>query len=204
MELLKRQTEVILSRGKEKFEGMTTAKNYRNWVLGRISKYGKGRSPKDLEYRMFFEGILNAYNHFHPEVKLTVPVESWKGKSSFQILDGIDKIIIVKYQKQEKGEQPKRVETTATKEEVSVLISIIKKLNRESIKTRTIALSFSNYFKLGHLTWKEFFADRIWHNKLTLILGALDRLGIIIYRGGKTTLLNNNLSLQESLDNFCN
>jgi hypothetical protein len=70
MEKLTRQSEIIISRGKQKFEGKTTAKNMRSWILGRISKYGKGRTHQDLELRMIFEGVLNAYNHFEPETEI--------------------------------------------------------------------------------------------------------------------------------------
>ena len=207
MELLKRQTEIILKRGENKFEGMTTAKSMRNWILGRISKYGKS---KDLEYRMFFEGILNAYNHFHPEVTLEVPLEKWKGKSSFEIFDNIDSITVIKYQKPDKNSEPKRVETKIQKEEIKILIDCIKRLNKSmfelkenrKIETKYIAMSYSRALDLGHENWKQFFSDRKQHNKLTIILSILDALNLTTYIGGKTKWLENKLSFQESLDNF--
>jgi len=206
MEFLKKQTELILRKGENKFEGKTTAKNMRGWLKGRICKYSKSN---DLELRMVFEGILNAYNHFHPKIELEVPIDSWKGKSSFQILDNLDEIVIIKYQKPKKGEEPKRIENRISKDEVKTLINCIKKLSEKlydkkipTIETKYLAMAYSRALDLGHNGWKEFFSDRNNHNKLTLMLGALDKLNLINYSGGKTTWLNNKLSFQKSLDDL--
>lgn len=208
MILESRQSEVILKKGKHKFEGMTTAKNMRGWILGRISKYGKGKTPQDMEYRMIFEGILNAYNHFHIESNLEIPLEQWKGKSSFQIIDQLDKITIIKYQKANKNEEPEKKEIQINKENIKILLNCIIKLSEDyrRIPTKILSILYSRKLGLNHSGWKTgehpIFSDRNFHNEYTLILGALDKLKIISYSGGLTTYLNNPVSFQEALDNF--
>ena len=199
-----KNTEIILSKAETKFEGKTTAKDMRHWIIGRISKYSR---EKNAEYRFLFEGLLNAYNHFHPEINLEVEVDAWKGKSSFNIIDKVDHIIVIKYQKPEKGLDAKEVQTVIYKHEMKMLIDSILYLNNgEPIKTPVLALTFSDRAELGHSGWRRgenpFFSDRKNHNKFTLMLGALDKLKMIKYIGGKTTVLNCKIEFQESLENF--
>jgi len=201
MELLTpKQKEVIIRQGREKFSGQTTAKTMRGWITGHISKFSK---KGNMEMEFIFREILNAYNHYHPEKRLDIPIERWKGKSSFQIIDKLDRIIVIKYQKPNKLEEPRRIETEIKKEEIKYLISLIKYLDKgKPIKTKTIALNFSAHYGLGHLTWKSFFADRKYHNQLTLMLRVLDRIGYTNYLGGKSKWLNNKISFQLALDNY--
>ena len=105
MELVKRPTEVIVRLGKEKFIGKTTAKTMRGWIQGRISTFSK---KGNAEMEFIFREILNAYNHYHPEKQIEVKVDQWKSNSSFNIIDKVDKIIIVNYQRPTKEEEPKR------------------------------------------------------------------------------------------------
>lgn len=212
MILQSRPTEIIVRKGKKSFEGKTTAKSFRNWLLGRISKHSKG---KEVELRFIFEGILNAYDHFHPVTEIEVEVDSWKGKSSLEIIRGIDRLTIVKYQKPSKYDEPREVRTDIFNQEIDILVGAINHLfsvsntiseSPNEIKTRELAkeyckrMQYDEFFK-GDF-WKNFFSDRKLHNKFTLMLGALDKLGIIKYKGGKTTLLNQKISWQEALDNF--
>jgi hypothetical protein len=207
MEIPTTQHEIIIKRGEPKFEGMTTAKTMRNWIIGRISKYGKGRTSQDLEYRMIFEGILNAHDFFYPQTTLEVPVESWKGKSSFEILDLVDSIKIIKYQKSSKGEEPSKIETNVNKEDMKLLIYCIKFLSNEyeRIPTNILSMLYSRKLNLNHSGWKKgdnpIFSDRNFHNLYTLCLGSLDRLGIVQYKGGLTKYLNNKIEFQEALEN---
>jgi len=199
-----KNTEVIIRKNEIKFEGKTTAKDMRGWLKGRTSKYGR---EKNIEYCMLFEGILNAYNHFHPEVNLEVEVDAWKGKSSFNIIDKVDSILAIKYQKPEKGEVAKEVQTEISKKEMQQLIETILYLDKgEPIKTPILALTFSDRAELGHSGWRRgdnpFFSDRKIHNKFTLMLGVLDKLKFIKYSGGKTTVLNCKCDFQQSLENF--
>ena len=198
------QTEVLLTKSETSFEGKTTAHDMRGWIKGRISKYGR---EKNTEYIFLFEGLLNAYNHFHPEVNLEVEVDSWKGKSSFRIIDKIDHIIVVKFQKPEKGQEPKEVQTVIYKTEMKILVEAILYLDKgEPIKTRILSLTFSDRAELGHSGWKRgdnpFFSDRHWHPKFALMMNVLDKLQMVKYLGGKTTVLNCKTPLQEKLEDY--
>lgn len=202
VEIISKRTELYIKQGKPKFEGMTTAKNMKGWIQGRINKYAKSR---ELEYEMFFRGIMNAYDYFHPEVIGKTEVESWHGKSSFEIIKELDKLIIIKYQKSDKYSEPKEVRTELTKEELTALIDSINYFKgEEAIDTKVLAMKYSKLLGLEHSGWRKgdnpFFSDRKNHNKLTLALGALDHLDLIEYKGGKTKILNNNLNIQMILE----
>jgi len=197
-----RNREIIIKQGTPKFEGMTTAKDMRGWINGRISKYAKS---KELEYELFFRGILNAYNHFEPEVVGKTNVDSWHGKSSFEIIKLLDKLIIIKYQKPDKDSEPKKIVTEATKKELNALLDSINYLNKEeAIDSKVLALTYSDRLGLGHSGWRKgdnpFFSDRKAHNHFTLMLGALDNLGLIEYKGGKTKVKEGKLNIQMVLD----
>ena len=76
----------------------------------------------------------------------------------------------------------------------------------EPIKTPALALTFSDRAELGHSGWRRggnpFFSDRYWHNRITIALNVLDKLQMIKYLGGKTTVLNCKTPLQEALEKF--
>ena len=109
---MKKQIERIEKQGEPKFTGRTTAKTMRGWIIGRIEKFSK---KGNVEYEFLFKEILNAYNKYHPEKKVNVSVESWKGKSSIDIIKDIDKMTVIKYQKPDKESEPK--EDSQKKEE---------------------------------------------------------------------------------------
>lgn len=193
-----RQTEIIVSQGKPIMEGVKNCKSFKKALETLISQQTR---RGNIELQFYTTGILELYKKFHPEKLIEVPVDSWKGKSSFQILKDLDGITIIKYQKPSKGEEPKKVEYRANKEELQAILTAIQTLgNQEGIKTKHLAMIFSRELGLNHQSWKEFFADRYYHNLITLILGALDSLGYIKYSGGKTTILNNKLSVQLLLE----
>lgn len=194
-----KQIETIEKQGENKFRRKSTAKTMRRWLLGWIDKsYREGK--KELE--MIFREVLNAYNSYHPETISRVELESWKGKSG--IIDVImlpDKIITSRMQKSNQFEEPHKVETTITKEEMLTLINVINKLDDgDSIHTRDIAMAYSVALGLGHSCWNEFFADRSEHNKLTNALGVLSMKGMISYVGGLTKVLKTKLTFQLLLD----
>ncbi len=190
-----KRIEIIEREGKTKFRRKSKAKNMKGWINGFISSYSK-KGNTELEF--IFREVLNAYNHFHPEKKTQTEVKSWKGKSSIEIIKEIDKLIIIKYQKPDKESEPKEVRTEITKEELETLIDSIK-YYKDEIKTSNLAMTFSSKLNLGHRNWKEFFSDRYWHNRLTLMLNALDSLGFVKYKGGITKLLDRTISIQEVL-----
>jgi len=112
-----------------------------------------------------------------------VKIKGWKGKSSFDYKFISDKIIVIKYQKPEKGAEPKEVKYEITTNDYYTLKSIIlhtfEKEKVEYIKSRDLAEWFYNKF------WREIFNDRKTHNKFTIILNVLDKEGVIKYKGGK-------------------
>ena len=194
---VKQTIQVIEKKGEDKFRGISKAKSFRGWLNGLIGKYA---NSGNVEWEFGMREVLNAYNHFNPESIVPVEIKEWHGKSSFEIVRGVDRIVIIKYQKPNRGSEQKRIETEMSGDEIEALISAIKIHWRgEPIKTSRIALIYSMKLGLGHATWKEFFADRKNHNKLTLLLDAFQELGLIRYNGGLTEVLDNNLSIQKIL-----
>lgn len=193
-------------QGQEKFSGMSKAKSMRGWINGMLSKYSKAGNT---EMEFVFREVLNAYNNFHPEKVLEVEVDKWKGRSSFEIIKGMDRITIIKFQKKQKGEEPTEVRVEVSKEELIALIQSIRQLaiSQKSIETKEIALGYCllldiryndkgrDLFEGGHF-WENFFASRNLHNKLTLMLGAFDKLSLIKYSGGKTEVIEKDISIQ--------
>jgi len=199
-------TTKITKEGKSnKFTGKTTAKDYRSWLEHKIGVFTKTNNE---EYRQVFMEILRAYNYFEPRKEAEVKVDSWHGHSSFEIIKGLDKLTIIKYQKREKGDEPTEVRTEVSREELRALISSIKYLwytgdnlkeTVESLETKEIAFKYCYIMNYNDMLngdfWKNFFSNRKLHNKFTLMLGALDKLGLVEYKGGKTKLLNKDLSV---------
>ena len=170
-----------------------------------MARYANKVECQDLYW--LTKGLYKQYNKFHPEKNIEVNVPEWKGKSSLQIIKGLDRIIIITYQKPSKDEEPKEVRTEVSKEELQAMIdSIIKLKNYQPIKTESLSMVFSATLNLGHDGWntgnKQFFSDRFWHNKYTRILQAFQELGVIEYKAGKTTILDKDkLNIQLLLNN---
>ena len=187
-----------------KFSHKTKASDMRGWIQGWISTHAR---KGNMDMVFVFQEVLKAYNHFEPEKKVEVDVDSWHGKSSFEIIKGIDKLIIVKYQKREKGSEPQEVKTEVHKVELQGLIDSIRFVSKKGIEEmETKDLAFQYCYLMGYNEmlngdfWKNFFSNRKLHNKFTLMLGALDKLGLIEYKGGKTKLLNKDISIQLVLE----
>jgi len=193
MEVRSKNIQRIEKKGKPKVLGVKGCKSYRKALQTLIGSYYK-RGETELEFHT--RGLLDLYNKFHPEKKIEVKASQWKEKSSIEIIKELDKLIIIKYQKNSKYEEPKQIRTEATKEELIALIWALKEFNYEEIKTRDLAMKYSWKLGLGHHDWGRFFADRNNHNKLTLMLNALQELGFIEYNAGITKLLNKNISIQ--------
>ena len=134
-----------------------------------------------------------------------IRIKGWKGKSSIEIIKKFDKIIIEKWQRPAKGEEPKKVKIEASKQELNALISSINLLNLgDSIKTKDLAREYCKLLNLTHdskknrlfegseLIWNNFFGWRPMHNQFTLMLDAFDEEGVIEYKGGKTRVLEKN------------
>jgi len=203
------QVESIDSKGNpNKFSGKSTAEDMRGWIIGKIGKFSKSNS---LELRMLFEEVLKAYNKFHPQNLIEVEISPWKGKSSFEIIKRIDGLTIIKYQKPNKESEPKKITTEVNKRQLSCLIEAIKynSFKESEIKTKDIAFQYCINMGIrktpkGKDLFDGNFDDRYYgwrgfHNRITIMLRALDKLGFIEYSNGKTKLINKNLSIQTIL-----
>ncbi len=113
----------------------------------------------------------------------TISIDSWKGTSSFDIEEKEDKIIVIKYQKPEKGTEPKETKTEINITELKNLFSVLKEMSIEmremKVKSRKLGESF---YKLDWDT--EIFCNRPLHNKFTIMLNVLEKKKLIDYRGG--------------------
>ncbi len=205
-----RTNELILKKGRDEYLGFTRASNFRSWINGQLSKYAKDDSREGLQAEFVLKSVQKAYNHFHKETELEVSVESWHKKSSFDIIQGVDKITIIKYQKKDKFSEPEQVTTECLREEIEALIKAIKNHCSNNREAKTVDLAFDYCLNLGikitpdgnklfgkdNNFWTYFFSWRNMHNKFTLMLGMLDSLRLISYRGGKIKILDDKLSIQ--------
>ena len=181
----------------------------RGWIIGQINKFSK---KDNLEYELLFKNILKVYNHYHPERNVSVEVKGWKGKSSFEIIKEIDKLRIIKYQRQNCDSEPQKQEFEVKKEELDALIYSIRKLWK-GVPLETKDLAFEYCIKMNIMEtpkgksltdgefWTRFFGWRTAHNHFTLMLDALQELGFINYSGGLTILTDKKLDIQFLLQN---
>jgi hypothetical protein len=195
-----RPIEKVISQGKPVFSGKTTAKDFPTWLESRIGVYTKMNNE---EYRQVFMSILTAYRHFNPRKEVQVNANQWKGKSSIEILKEIDKLVIIKYQRETEESDPKEIRTEVSKEELSALVWAIKEVRSkgvEELQTKDIAFQYCYKLGLNDMlqgnNWKNVFSNRPLHNKLTLALNALSQLGFTTYKKGVTKLIKNDLSVQ--------
>jgi len=189
----------ILREGNpDRFSGKTTAHDMRSWIEHQLAVASKNNNEND---RQLFMITLKAYNSYHPRQEAEIKVDSWHGHSSFEIIKGLDKLTIVKFQKKVKGDEPTEVRTEVSKDELNALIYALRRSKEEYTETKELALDYclvmglNDMFAYGEF-WRNFFSNRKLHNKFTLMLGALDKLGLVEYKGGKTKLLNKDLSVQ--------
>jgi hypothetical protein len=184
------------------FSSKTTAKDFRSWIEHKIGVFSKTNNE---EYRQVFMEILKAYNYYEPKQVVQVNANQWKGKSSVDIIKGLDRLIVIKYQKETEESEPTEIRTEVSKEEIQAMIdSILKFKIGDEIETENLSMVFSQTLNLGHDGWntgnKQFFSDRHWHNKYTIILNAFQQLGFIEYKAGRTKLIDKKISLQLILE----
>jgi len=209
--------EIYYNRGTEKVEkignitdifGVKSCKSYRSYLENRIIYF---RKQGLTETEVILEGLLKAYNHFHPIQTAQVEVEGWHGKSSLEIIKKLNGLTIIKYQRKDKESEPKEIRTEVTKEELISLIEAIKSLqtrliDRDYLETKEIAFQYcinmnirkdpKGRLMLNEDFWILFFGWRSLHCKMALMLAALEKLNLISYTGGKIRLLNKNISIQ--------
>jgi hypothetical protein len=197
---MERQIETIEKQGDGKeIWGIKSAKSFRDFLVNKKRFF----SSRNREYEFVLTQMIMAYDYFNP-IKVQVEIEGWHGKSSFEIVKGIDNLTIIKYQRKDRDSNPDQVRTEVSKAELQAMIDAILKLkDNQPIRTSQLSVIYSRLLGLEHSGWKKgddpIFSDRSFHNKYTLILDALDELKLIKYSNGKVTILNNQLSIQQIL-----
>ncbi|HJX50853.1 MAG TPA: hypothetical protein VJ438_05330, partial [Candidatus Nanoarchaeia archaeon] len=141
MELTSRPIEKIEKKGEPIVLGVKHCKSYRK-ALETLIGLNYKRGHTELEF--YTRGLLELYNKFHPERVLDVEVDRWKGKSTFEIIKNIDKLIIIKYIKKDRDSLAQEVRVELIREELQALITVIKRLSqhKELIPTKEIARDY--------------------------------------------------------------
>lgn len=85
--------------------GIKTAKSFRGYMQGRINYF----SNKDKQTEMMLRAILGVYDKFHPESKIDVNIESWKGKSGIQIIEYPEYFDCIEFRKHDEFNEPKEL-----------------------------------------------------------------------------------------------
>lgn len=178
------------------FDKESKAQSFLTWLEAR---YRLSIANNDTETSIILRSIINKYKYFETN-GISYP-EQWQGKSELQLIKKPDKIIAIKYKKQDKDSKPKEIKTEISKEQLNCVITALNQFRDiQPIKTKYIAKHYSEHFKLGHKTWDDFFSDRNTHYFLTIILDVLDKEGLIHYSGGKSKILKNKLDIQMVLE----
>lgn len=164
------------------FKKKGNSKTFSGWLIQQMKKARDNEKPEIVQMLNF---IYQKYRGFQESEK--VKLESWKGKSSFRVIEHPEKFIIITFQRTEKNSEPKEVRTEITRQEANEVLLSIQKLNiGDPIPTSKIAEMTYNK------NWKSVFSDRETHIKLTKILDLLEYKKIIRYsRAGFSELLDN-------------
>jgi len=156
---------------------MTFETKFRSFV-GLLKK----RELTPTEQTIWADELLRLYNE-----ERRVDIDGWKGKSSFEFKEVGDYVLVKKYQKPERGAEPKEINYKIPLWELRRIESMIKdffeKNKEEYLKSKDLATSFYE------MTWDEIFTNRKIHNRFTIILNVLDKENIIDYRGGRVRLI---------------
>ena len=161
------------------FRKKSSAKSFRGKLIGYIKK---ARNEENVVMVQLLSKIYKDYMDFEAISRLAL--QSWKGKSSIEIIQKPDIFIVITYQKPSQDEEPREIKREIAKEEVNEVIKAINYLNKgEKINTRYIGE------RVYGKDWDLIFSDRYLHTQLNLILRLLDHYGITHYRGGYTTVL---------------
>lgn len=160
------------------FKKRGNSKTFNGFLIQKIKEAHKSEN-KELVF--ILSSIYNEYIKFQQSER--VRLDSWKGKSSFKVIETPEKFIIITYQKPDKESKAKEVQTEILRSEVNEIFVAINKLkDGNPIPTSTIA-EFA--YKRA---WKDIFSDRPTHIRLNLILRLLEYKKLTKYKGGFTTL----------------
>jgi len=136
----------------------------------------------------------------------TVDEKGWRGKSSIEFIKEPNRVLVNRYKRLDKDEEPKKVVIELSKQEINACLSVLGKIQiGDSIESKQIFMGMSRILQLGHTSWdsgvKPFETDRILHNRWTTLLAFMETEELIKYsRRGKVKLLKDKLSIQEILN----
>jgi len=161
------------------FKKHGNSKTYSGYLIQKMKEAGK-EGNKEMVFLL--NHLWQKYTEFQKSERIWL--DSWKGKSSIKVIEGIEKFIVITFQKEDQDSAPKEVKREIPFEEVNLILRTISTLNKkEPIPTR--AIGEMAYKK----DWDVIFADRYLHTQLNLILRILDFKKIIKYRGGRSLVL---------------
>lgn len=173
------------------FKKKGTSRTFKGWI---IIKMNEARKNENFEVAGLLQFIYKKYSEYETSEK--VILKSWKGKSGIKCFNEPDKIIVITYQKFEENETPKEIRDEIDKSEINKVIVAINKLKDEKNRIPTSKIAEEVY----KIKWKELFATRPEHIRLTHILGALNFYGIINYsKRGITSVIKEVREIQEIL-----
>jgi len=207
VEKIEKLGEKFIEKQNKLLERASTAKSFKTYLEAqlRVIKFHKTDLTHE-ELVQVFENLIQKYKQFE-SIGIS-KIDSWKGKSSIQIIKKPDKIIVIKYQRPSKGEDPVPFRTEILKYELNAIITCINQINKKEIETKKIAEEYCRLLKIDRndnnellfrgfvFDWDRFFAWRKMHNKLNIILNVLDKEGLISYKGGITKVSEKKLNIQ--------
>lgn len=134
----------------EKIRGISEAKTFKKWIEGRIKLF---RNKNNQEMVFALEGVKQAYLKFHPEIENPkVYMESWRGKSGFEVTPYPEYFDVVDYRKSDKYMEAKDLHHKVYK---TAVVGVLKTLNGlkigESMKTRDFA---EKWCRINHI-WEN-------------------------------------------------
>lgn len=169
-------------------------------------------TEKDNNHEMtvFIKWLIEEYDK-HERVK-EIPIESWRGKSSLEIIWSPTKVVAIKWRKPNKDSEAKQIRTEINKAELISMVNAVRATNFGfAIETKFVA---GEYFKSLNITsdekgnelydenggfkWDVLFNWRSMHNKITIILDVLDEEGFIHYSGGKIQIVNEGFDINKT------
>ncbi len=156
------------------------SKTFGGWLIQRIKE---ARDNQKFETAIFLNELYKKYMEFESSEKFRAKM--WKGKSGVSFILYPDKVISIRYKKEEPDSEPKEVHRELMREEINLVIYAINSIDKkEWIKTSDIGE------KVYRMRWKDIFSDRFKHTQLVEILNFLEYKEWIEYsRAGKVKVI---------------
>lgn len=86
--------------------GLSSAKSERDWINAQIRRCIKANNHEMLR---ILEGFAKVHNHFYPESKIDVDLESWKRKSGVNIIVYPEYFDCIEWRKPDEFSEPKEL-----------------------------------------------------------------------------------------------